>query len=73
MFKGKSSPPQNFSSIPCPPKKHLSEEHQKQTLLSWKIFYRQLKRSYSLTSNEITLKTILLKMNEDLLQFGEEM
>ena len=47
-------------------KYHLRGEHLKQTLLIWKHFYQQLKRNYLLTSNEITLNIILLKMNEDL-------
>ena len=51
---------------PVHPKNHLRGGHQKQTLLSWKHFNQQLKRKYLLKSNEITLNTILLKMNEDL-------
>ena len=66
MFRGKIFPPRNGSSMPCSPKIHLLGEHLKQTLLSWKHFYQQLKRNYLLRSNEITLNVILLKMNEDL-------
>ena len=66
MFRGKSSPPRNGSSMPCSPNIPSTWRAPKRKTAEFEEFYQPLKRNYLLTSNKITLNIILLKMNEDL-------
>ena len=66
MFRGKSSPLRNSSSMPCSPKIPSTWRAPKAKSAKLETFYQQLKRNYLLTSNQITLNIILLKMKEDL-------
>ena len=66
IFRGKSSPPQNDSPIPCPPKKPSTWRAPKTNSAVLETFLSTVRKEYLLTSNGITLKTMLLKMSEDL-------
>ena len=56
---------------PVHPKNHLPGGHQKKNFAEFKTFSSTVKNEL-LTSNKITLKTILLKMNKGFQQHGEE-
>ena len=56
---------------PVHPKNHLPGGDQKKNFAEFKTFSSTVKNEL-LTSNKITLKTILLKMNKGFQQHGEE-